>query len=47
MAEGNGDDDKPDTVKAMNPGSTTIDSGAAVLIAQDNEENWVIIWVEC
>ena len=35
------------TVTAMHPGKTDIEEGKKVIIAQDNEENWVIIWVEC
>jgi hypothetical protein len=38
----------PGEVCAANPSSTTlIPYETKVLITQDEEENWVIIWAEC
>lgn len=41
------EDEEPTEVCAVNPSSTDIPYETRVLMMQDEEENWVIIWAEC
>ena len=53
MSNGNGNGDggdppPPNEVCAANPSARQdIPYNTRVLLAQDNEENWVVIWAEC
>ena len=38
---------QPTDVCVLNPSTTEISGDTRVLIAQDQEENWVVIWAEC
>ena len=45
---GSGDGDNPPTeVCVLNPSASVVPYKSRVLIAQDQEENWVVIWAEC
>jgi len=44
--QGDGSQTEPE-VCAVNPSGTAIPGGTRVLITQDNEENWVVVWAEC
>ena len=43
-----GDGSQKETeICVVNPSNTEIPGSTRVLVAQDNEENWVVIWAEC